>query len=85
MIVHSLDRTSKELLNVPNYVPFDLLSEEWAKINHSQTLTRLNERGGLGVIEILNNIDKKHLEFRGATQQEVDRLNEIIEHHHNPN
>lgn len=81
MLVHSGDRNNKNLKNVPYDVPFDLLDERMAQYNHSQTLDRLNERGGLGVLEILNNIDNKKLEFRGATQQEVDRLNTIIESH----
>jgi hypothetical protein len=76
--VHSGDRNNKKLLNVPDSVPYEILNEEWAQRNHSQTLTRLNERGGLCVLEMLNNIDKKRLDFRGATQSEVDRLNEIV-------
>lgn len=78
MTVHSGDRRNKKLLNVPDSIPFAMLNERMAQWNHSQTLDRLNERGGLCVLEMLNNIDNKKLEFRGATQQEVDRLNSLV-------
>lgn len=76
--VHSGDRSAKHLKNVPNSIPWGLLNEHFADINHKQSLNRLNERGGMGIVEILNNIDKKRLEFRHATQEDVDRLNLIV-------
>lgn len=42
----------------PEYFPWHLLNEEMAQKNHSQSLERLNERGGLSVDEITCNIKK---------------------------
>jgi hypothetical protein len=41
------------------FVKWDMLSEEWAQKNHSQTLTRLAERGGLCWAEIYCNYYKQ--------------------------
>lgn len=76
--VHSGDRTNSKLSNVPDTVPWGILNEDQAERNHSQSLSLLNERGGLGVLEMLNNIDKNGLDFRGPTQVEVDRLNKVV-------
>lgn len=38
------------------YVPMEILSEQQALANHSQSLTRLAERGGLSLGEIVANI-----------------------------
>lgn len=40
-------------------VHFDLLSEEWAQNNHSQSLSRLAERGGLSADEMLAVMDRR--------------------------
>jgi hypothetical protein len=40
-------------------VPFDLLDEDTAKRNHSQSLDRLAERGGLCASEMLAVMDKR--------------------------
>lgn len=40
------------------YINKDLLNEEWAMKNHSQTLDRLAERGGLSCREVLANVKK---------------------------
>lgn len=40
-------------------VPFNILNEDQAQINHSQTLKRLNERGGMSPMELIANIEKK--------------------------
>jgi hypothetical protein len=42
--------------NLPTVFPWHLLNEENAKRFHSQTLERLNERGGLSMEEIYCNI-----------------------------
>jgi hypothetical protein len=42
----------------PKSLPDDLFNEEWAQKIHGQTLKRLNERGGLGIIEMIVNIKK---------------------------
>lgn len=80
MKVHPVSINDKTLKNVPASVPIILLSEDWAQHNQSQTLSRLNERGGLGVLEMLDNIHKRkvtmpHIE----TQLHVDELNKLIQ------
>lgn len=42
----------------PKKVPFAMLSERWAQRIHSQTLSRLNERGGMSPYELILNIEK---------------------------
>lgn len=39
------------IMRTGKHIPFSVLNEEWAQKNHSQTLTRLAERGGLSVCE----------------------------------
>lgn len=69
---------NKGLKNYPDFVPNAMLSEEWAQHNHGQTLLELHNRGGLGVAEILANIDKQR-KFDGKdTQEKIDRLNKLI-------
>lgn len=43
---------------LPDEFPDALLSEDWAKKIHGQTLKRLNERGGMSVTELLMNLNK---------------------------
>ena len=45
----------------PKQIPFAILNEEWAEINHSQTLKKLNECGGMSPVEIVANIE--HISF----------------------
>lgn len=45
----------------PKQIPFAMLSERMAESVHSQTLTRLNERGGMSPAEIIGNIEKINL------------------------
>jgi len=67
------------LQNYPSTIPWDMLDEKWANHNHSQTLSRLNERGGMCVSEIWHNIKKEKLNFHSKeTQEDVDALNELI-------
>ena len=46
-------------LGFPASIDFRYLSEAQAKSNHSQTLTRLNERGGLAASEAIANIERR--------------------------
>ncbi|PCI47176.1 MAG: hypothetical protein COB49_07510 [Alphaproteobacteria bacterium] len=46
-------------MGCPEYIPFSILSEQWAQNNHGQTLDRLNERGGLAVYEALAIIERR--------------------------
>lgn len=43
----------------PQALRWDALNEEWAQRNHSQTLTRLAERGGLSPCEAVANIERR--------------------------
>lgn len=45
----------------PKYVRWDALSEDQAMKNHSQTLERLAERGGLSPVEIVLNVKSRDL------------------------
>lgn len=53
MTVHSSDRH----LGIKS-VPIRFFNDEHAKAIHSQTLERLNERGGMGLNEMVGNIQK---------------------------
>lgn len=59
MTIHSTEK--KRDLEVPFY----MLSENMAQSNHSQTLDRLNERGGMGYDKIFCNIIGANLRFIG--------------------
>lgn len=68
-----------KLENVPDWVPWEMLNEAQAKSNHSQTLNRLNERGGMCVGEILCNIKNQPIDFiTSNTQKDVDELNAMV-------
>ena len=81
-----IHRKDKELLkNCPLDVPDGMLTEEWAQRNHSQSLSRLNDRGGLGVAEILANINKQKRFDGKDTQEKVNELNRLIEQYASQN
>lgn len=44
--------------NLPFNFPNELLDEKWALNIHSQTLDRLNQRGGMAPNELIGNIKK---------------------------
>ncbi|MCZ6468043.1 MAG: hypothetical protein O6499_00150 [Candidatus Dadabacteria bacterium] len=72
--------------NCPASIPFSLLSEEQAQRNHSQTLTRLNERGGLSPNEALWNIERRDWGSQTLTEQNaIDTLNVMIKRHEDAN
>lgn len=50
-------------------VRFDQLNEEWAQKNHSQSLTRLAERGGLSPAEALAVFERRR--YKGMTEREA--------------
>lgn len=64
----------------PTQFPMHLLDEGQAQRNHSQTLKRLKERGGLSVREILAIVGKKNWNYYGSLLWEdaIKMLNEII-------
>lgn len=61
----------------PKEVPDSMLNEQWAERIHGQTLKRLNERGGMGINEIMANIN--HTPFREIKAETVEMLNELKE------
>lgn len=77
MRVHS--SSLKKFPGLPKEVPDTLFNEEWAQRNHDQTLKRLNERGGLGVGEMLDNIHKRKLTCENDTIEDVNELLSMIE------
>jgi len=58
MRVHSQCQCST-INGCPKEIPMGLLNEEWAQRNHSQSLTRLNERGGITLDEALSIINRR--------------------------
>lgn len=70
--------TSRKLLGM-EAVPMGLFNEEWAQRNHGQTLHRLAERGGLGLLEMLDNIYKRRLSHRVETSEDAALLIKIIQ------
>lgn len=78
MKVHPTSRSEWKDHNCPEKVPYSLLSEEQAKRNHDQTLDRLNERGGMGVLELLDNIHKRRLSHGRESIQHLEELKRIL-------
>ncbi len=78
MTVHPDDLRDKSLKNVPIEVPDNMLNNEWSHRNHSQSLDRLSQRGGMGVLEILDNIHQRTLSARKCLQSDVDELNKLL-------
>lgn len=54
----------EEKHGLPDFVPDAILNAQQADLNHGQTLERLNERGGLGVEEIVCNITRIRLTYQ---------------------
>jgi hypothetical protein len=68
----------------PKQFPMHLLNEARALSNHSQSLKRLKERGGLSVVEILAIVRGKPWNYYGALTWEdaLKRLNNILNQQH---
>jgi len=64
----------------PKWFPMHLLNEGQAMRNHSQSLKRLKERGGLSVKEMLAVYYKKEYSYYGSLkwEQALSMLNEIL-------
>lgn len=61
--------------------PTELMSNDRALEYHTQTLARLNQRGGMGYREIIANVFGLKLGWifhNPATQEQVDLLTDII-------
>lgn len=71
------------VLNAPpgcaTTVPFEALSELSARINHSQSLQRLAERGGLSPKEIWLNINHMNIIYHDniTTEDAIDLVNKL--------
>ena len=75
----SARRKRWDALGIPHSVPWAFLAphEEWAKWNHSQTLTRLAECGGLWPCEMIAIVE--HRRHRDMTDEEAaTRLLELL-------
>ncbi len=60
----------KQYPDFPKEFPDSWFNEEWAQHIHSQTLKRLNERGGLSPQEMIMNIE--HLKYNEIRQLTLD-------------
>ena len=79
MQIHSQTRRMFKDNDCPQSVPDGLLNEEWAQKIHGQTLARLNERGGMGINEIMANIKKlPYHEIKGETIEMLDELKKLM-------
>lgn len=54
----------REYPGAPRYIRWSALSEEQAQRNHSQSLDRLAQRGGLSPEEIVFNVERRRLDWR---------------------
>lgn len=77
MPVHSARETQKLYPDCPLFVPMSMLNEKAAQSNHSQSLARLAERGGLDPSEILANIGLQRWR-KMDMQQAINQLNKLL-------
>lgn len=74
--------TAKGLNNVPASIPMEMLSEGRAQSAHGQSLARLNERGGLGINEMLYNLGAIDEIRQPEGQDKVDLLNILVDRYY---
>jgi len=76
-----------KLKNCPKEISDDLLDEDWAQRIHSQTLKRLNERGGLSPLEIYINVNKLPYQtvYNFTETEAVIWLNNYLTNNHKEN
>lgn len=87
MIVHrEYGRYHKKYPHCPKEVPMELLNEEWAQHNHSQSLEALNERGGMCPVELVANIEKRNYTAYEKKDEEeyIQKLIKYIENFNPP-
>lgn len=53
MKIHSQCEHLKAGFNAFKEIPMGIMNEQWAQKNHGQSLKRLNERGGVTILEAL--------------------------------
>lgn len=83
---------NKIYAELPDSIPNELLNEDWAKYIHDQTLKRLNERGGLSIMEIIMNLKRWRLDHLintygynyKATKKDADELLLLLNQNNNP-
>ena len=76
----------KIFANLPDEVPNEKLNREKAKKIHSQTLERLNERGGMSILEMIMNLSdwgmtelfQKYGYNYKPTQKDADELLRLL-------
>lgn len=66
----------KERYGLPNEIPDEMLNDEHAHNIHSQSLIRLNQRGGMSVTEIICNIYK--YDFRTLLRLDKARCTNVL-------
>lgn len=59
IMIGQCDGDRRKYPDAPKFIAMALLNEEWAQRNHSQSLHRLAERGGLAPCEALAIMDKR--------------------------
>ena len=75
-------KEEKLFQDFPKSFPDEIFNEDWAQKIHGQTLKRLNERGGLGIIEMIVNIKKlpysafKNYDINKAVEELIEILKE---------
>ena len=76
---------SKLFPDFPDSLPNEIFNEEWAQHIHSQTLKRLNERGGLHPCEMIGNIKKLSCNeiIKYDINKAVEELKEILKEYNN--
>lgn len=75
------ERTELARLGCPTLVPWGFVAphERQAQTNHSQSLARLNERGGLSPAELVAVLEDRRLRFHAETDVDaVPRLLQLL-------
>ncbi len=67
-VLHHYSRKPND--GLPDYVKWSLLSEEQARENHGQTLSKLASRGGLSPCEMVGNV-------KGIGWCDLSRISEL--------
>jgi hypothetical protein len=78
MRVINYDKLIKMHPTCPEYIPFDILDRNQSYRNHSQTLERLNERGGITPQEALAIIEKTPYRYNLDISDTIKQVNTYI-------
>lgn len=66
----------------PREIPMEWLNEDQAIFNHSQTLTRLKERGGMSCAEMWLNIHRRDFRHLPSESEAINYLNNRLNQQH---